>query len=385
MEHVRVEGDAYARALQQAKHFGPQLMSAASEAMARLHVMPRILPRGLRPAFANAVVGVVGWLYFKRHGATLRSYGGGKFYRGLEGLAEGFQASTSRLYGHAAFEIEASRFNFTLGCTSLPFSAEATANGRPLLAYNHDFPAPFGAFPFVRESVPNGGIASVSVSYPSMLGAICGVNASGLGVSLNHAWVRRLWSGEALPISMLVQDVLDTCSNVEQAIALVQAQKVANGSMMTVLDARGGRVVLELTPEGAFVRRSKAPVLHTFNAYQTAEARRLEVPIGAIGKGTVDGMDIHGSNLARQARFDALGAGEKRGWTSADVDALMSDHGPLGEASVNTVCRHPDLAAETLLTARIDPVEQTLTIGLGHACTAQFTEHRVPASLRAAA
>jgi hypothetical protein len=385
MQHVRVEGDAFERALQQAKHFGPGVLEEARAALGRLSVMPRWVPLALRPALASAIVALVGRVYLSRHGATLRGYGGGKFARGLDGLAQGFQASRARLYGFAAFEIEASRFSFTLGCTSLAFAAEATAHGRPVLAYNHDFPPSFGPFPFVRESVPSDGFSSVAVTYPTMLGAICGVNAAGLGVSLNHAWVRKLYGGEALPITMLVQDVLDRCADVEQAVATVKAQKVANGSMMTLVDARGARAAVELTPEGAFVRRTQAPVLHTFNAYQLPEPRRLEVPIGAFGTGTIAGMDIHGPNLARQARFDALGAGQRTGWTPAQIDALMADHGEHGEANINTVCRHPDPQAETLLTARVDPVERTLSVGLGTACQARLQSYGLHAALQAAA
>lgn len=385
MELLRVEGDAYERGLQQARACGAEAVTRARAALGQLSALPPRLPRFLRAPLAWGLLGTFGRLHHQRHGTTLKTHAGGKFQRALEGLARGFDLPVWRMYGFAGFEIEASRFRYTLGCSSLAFAADATACGHPLLAYNHDFPPSFAPFPLVRESVPDDGFASVAITYATMPGAICGVNAAGLGVSLNHAWVRKLGSAPALPISMLVQDVLDRCASVEEAIAAARAVPVPNGSMMTVVDAAGDRAAIELTPAGAFVRRTRHPVLHTFNAYQTDGARRLEVPIGAIGVGPIAGMDIHAPNLSRQARFDALGAVSRRGWTLGDIDALMGDHGEQGRGDGGTICRHDDAAAITLLTARVDPVERTLRAGLGLACEAKLRTFGVPAALRSAA
>ncbi len=385
MEYLRVEGDAYERGLQQAQAFGRKALNDARSALGRLSVFPGRVPQWMRAPLAWSLHGTFGRLYHLRHAPLLREHQGGKFRRGLEGLAEGFGEPDWRMYGFAAFEAEASRFHYTLGCTSMAFAADATACGRPLLAYNHDFPPSFATFPFVRECVPDEGLPSVVVTYPPMLGAICGVNAAGLAVSLNHAWVRRQPMQAALPISMLVQDVLDRCTSVEEAIAAARCVKVPNGSMMTLVDARGDRAAVELTPQGAFVRRSRNPVLHTFNAYQTDGARRLEVPVGAICIAPVAGLDIHAANLARQARWEELGAAHRRGWTAEDIDALMGDHGSDGKGCANTICRHDDDASITLLTARVDPVARTLVAGLGHACDARLRVFDVPAVYRRAA
>ena len=384
MERFRVEGDAYERGLQQAKHFGPGALTDARGALSNLAVMPKVVPGFLKAPFAWGLVGSMGRLWLHRHRPALQQHQGGRLHRGLGGLADGFGVPFARLYGFHAFEIEASRFHYTLGCSSLAFAAEATQSGRPLIAYNHDFPPEFARLPSVRESVPDDGFPSVSIAYPPMLGTLCGVNAAGLAITLNHAYVRRLSPAAGLPISLLVQDALDRCASVAEALELFSSVQVPNGSMATLVDAHGERAAVELTPAGAFVRRTKGPVLHTFNAYQTDAARRLEVPIGAMGAGHLAGMDIHGPNLARQARYDALGAGQRTGWTMADIDALMADHG--GDvASENTICRHEDPAAHTLLTARVDPVERTLTVSAGTACRARFEVHRVPHALAVAA
>lgn len=378
MEYLKVQGDSYERALQQARHFGSKALDDAKQAIGDLSVMPPKLPRFMRQVVGWNLLSSLGRLYHARHRTTLKGYQGGKFARAVEGLAEGFGIPAPSVYGFCAFEIEASRFHYRLGCTSMAFAAGATENGRPMLAYNHDFPPQFRGFPFVRETVPDEGLRSLAVSYPPMLGAICGVNAAGVAVSLNHAWVRKLSSGDALPISLLVQDVLDRCTNVEEALEAAKAVKVPNGSMMTVVDTRGGRVAIELTPQGPFVRGTSGPVLHTFNAYQTISARRLEVPVGAISLAPVDGLDIHGANLMRQARYEELGAALRTRWSDADIDALMSDHGSDGRGCQNSICRHECEKSVTLMTARVDPVGRTLSAGLGFACEAKLDTFSMP-------
>src|SRR5688572_9658426 len=124
MEQLTVEGDAFERGLQQGRHFGPAVLEAARQAISALPQMPGLLPRWARPAFAGGLVGALGRMYLGRHRQTLSGHQGGKFRRGLDGLAEGFAAPVARLYGFASFEIEAARLDFTLGCTSLAFAAE---------------------------------------------------------------------------------------------------------------------------------------------------------------------------------------------------------------------------------------------------------------------
>jgi hypothetical protein len=89
--------------------------------------------------------------------------------------------------------------------------------------------------------------------------------------------------------------------------------------------------------------------------------------------------------VGRQSRYDALGAAQATGWTHEQIDALMGDHGHEGQPDANTICRHDDAAAVTLLTARVDPAERSLAVGLGTACRAKLEVHRVPVALAAAA
>lgn len=385
MQQLRVEGSGYERGLQQAKAVGPQALDEARMALSRLHVMPKRLPQFLKPRLVDLIIGDFGRKYWKRHQQTLAHYAGGKFLGAMKGLAEGLGVAPQRVYGYGAFEIEAARFHFTFGCSSFAFSKDATAWGRPLLAYNHDFPPELSGMPFVRENVPDVGLASVSLAYPLILGTLCGVNEAGLALSLNHAWVRELSTGEALPITLLMQDTLDTCRSVEEAIAHVSRVPVANGSMVTLLDASGARAVVELTPKGAFVRRTKRAVQETFNAYQTPGARRLEVPVGAIGTGPIEGLDIHSMNLSRQARYDALEVCDAKGWSMEQVNALCGDHDEKGIPTLDCICRHDDPIGETLLTARVDPMERTLQFSPGVACRPKFETFSVPQKLRAAA
>ncbi len=344
----------------------------ALRAMTELSALPAwLLPRLKEPALKLAVP-AVGWRFLHTHRALWASWRQGKLWTMLEGLHQGSGASLALLSGFAAFEVLASTMSFTFGCSAIAFAAEATVSGRPWLAYNHDFPPAFAPFLLVRRTLPDDGYRSVAITYPMLLGALAGVNEAGLAVSLNHAWVKHVPWRPAVPISWLVQDVLDHCGSVAEAVTLLRAAPVPNGSIVTLVDKSGERAIVELAPSCKRVRRADGPLLHTFNKYRHPDMEALEVPVGARGKGGLRGLDIHSANLGRQARYDSLGVSLRRGFDLEAVRAVMGDHA-YGVGHSDTICRHNDALSETLLSLVLDPADACLHLVLGHACSSTYT------------
>lgn len=370
--HLTLSGSPEDITRGQGRHGGVSIDDALG-GMAQLEAFPKRLPLAARRVLARGLVHGLGQVYYRRHRALLGRFAGGKYARALEGLADALGAGPAFVYGLGAFEITAAKLSFTPGCTALALASSATESGQPLLAYNHDFPRSFHDFIRVREVTPNTGYRSLSVGYPVALGINAGVNAAGLAITVNHAWATDFDGAPAVLVSVMAREVLETCATVEQAIALFASERASNGSMITLVDASGDRAVIEVTPKRQVVRRTDGPVLHTFNRYQCAGTRAVEVPDGAKGKGPIRGLDIHGANRARQARYDALGSSQKARWSDVDIDSLLADHDN-GSASCDTVCRHPDRYAETLFTVRLDPVARRMRISLGYACTPAFHE-----------
>lgn len=318
----------------------------------------------IRPAF-GPVLNLVGAAYFRRDRDVLARHSGGRFLHSHRGLAHALGISAAPLYGLAAFEIESAVLPYRLGCTSL--AIDACVDG-PLLAYNHDFPAALAPFVFLRRSHTAHAYASLSITYPVMVGCIAGINERGLAASVNQAFatdVARARPG--LLVTMLVQDVLDRCCTVEMAIERMCATRVTNGSMVTLVDARGSRAVVELSATLAEVRRPSGPVLTTFNAYETGRMRGVEVPPGAITTGLGAGVDVHAPNVARAKRFAELSSVVP---TLLDDEAILgwlSDHEG-GPGSMNTICAHGGALNETILCALLDPKARRIRIRYGAAC-----------------
>jgi hypothetical protein len=173
---------------------------------------------------------------------------------------------------------------------------------------------------------------------------------------------------------MLAQDCLDRCSDVPEAIALLEQTPVANGAIVTLVDASGRRAAIELAGEQRLARRTdQSRIIAVFNKYQEPDLVRREIPVGAVTKGIWAGYDVHACNRTRQRRFDELARHEHR-YTDADINALLADHDG-GAGNPDTICRHGDPLNETILTAIIEPRVRALQVSFGKACRAVYQRY----------
>lgn len=129
---------------------------------------------------------------------------------------------------------------FYSGCSQLVLKAPSTA-----LIRNYDFP------PILCE-----GIISCSrwlgkkviAMTDCLWGALDGMNESGLAVSI--AYGGQMLKGEGFGITIVMRYVLETCSNVEDAIAVFRRIPVHLDYNIAILDASGQSATLYLTPGG---------------------------------------------------------------------------------------------------------------------------------------
>ena len=361
-----VEGDDHQRGAQQGQALRP-LLTPMFETLGALPLLPGWLPRAARTAMARGAVATAGRYYLRRHRSLLAERVGGRQLAQLEGLAEGSSASLAAIYGVNAFELESGHLSFRMGCTSLALTSRHSADGAPKLLYNHDFPPAFEPFLRLRRSRPSRGHQSLSVGYPTLVGAICGVNEHGLALSYNQGYATDLErSRPALFPSMIVQDCLDRCDSVPQALALIADTPVASGAIITLLDPSGDRAAVELSARARRERRCPAgDILYSFNRYLDPAMHPHEVPVGAVTTGLAPGYDVHECNFTRERRFLALDHSQP--YDEARMWALMADHdGGLGDQ--NSICRHLDPWSETILTAIVDPRTATMRVAFGKPC-----------------
>ncbi|MCA9671213.1 MAG: hypothetical protein KC503_36695 [Myxococcales bacterium] len=360
---LEVSGSREQRARAQGEFFRPHVHRMFKEGFSDL--LPRWTPAWL----VRAALRIVGGLYLRWHRPLYDDPARAHHRSALEALARAAGMAPATLYGFHAVESETANLGFSMGCTSLAFGPHCTADGAPRLAYNHDFPPAFERFLFLRRSTPDDGYRSLAVTYPCLMGAINGVNEHGLAVSVNQAFATDIERRRpALFVTMLVQECLESCRDVAEAVTLLRGARVAAGCIVSLVDASGERAAVELSNTRATVRRAADDdeVLYTFNNYRVPSMREVEVPVGAISTGLVSGLDIHRCNVTRERAYLARVRGGER-WDDGAIQQLLSDHDG-GAGDSDTICRHDDPLSETILSTIIDTRARTMKLLWGRPC-----------------
>jgi len=371
--YLEVSGTFSEMAFQQGQAFRP-LQNNILKALQKVPVFPSWIQKRI-PAFVyKNFLRKQGKKFLKHHAPIIRDISGTSVLDQFQKMADGFEMDLPFLYGLNSFEILSSELPYTLGCTSLAFAPHHTTDGFARLGYNHDFPTSLGKFLFVRKNNPDySSYTSLSLTYPSLLGAIGGINEKGLALSLNHAFATDIKPMPALFITLLVQKCLDSCTTVDEALKLIEATPVPNGSMITLIDTSGKRAVVELACTRKGVRRGDETILHTFNKYQIGELEEVEIPLTAVGKGALKEIGIHNHNLSRERRYLQL-TNEKGKYSDEDILNLLSDHNE-EKGGPFTICRHHPQTADTLASAIFNPVERSMKVIFGFPCSGHYDSY----------
>jgi predicted choloylglycine hydrolase len=173
-------------------------------------------------------------------------------------------------------------------CSVIFTRPEMATDGHARLGRNRDWP---GAPPdtYLVFTQPEGGYATVVMTaHTPGLSAADGLNSQGL--ALGFASVRGIGceppAGPALISGFAYRLILETCANVEEAIALLRSAPIAfikskSDDPITHLllaDRSGASAVVEFLPEGIIVSRSDAPYQVMTNSHWTGPADQPDCP-----------------------------------------------------------------------------------------------------------
>lgn len=348
------------------------------EAIREIEILPWNLQKLLPLTCYRGIFFCEGRSFLKFHRALLDGQAGLPVKNKLKGLAEGLGVSLPFAYGLSALEALSSEMphRAQMGCTSLVFDDTHTTERAPVLAYNHDFPQSFGPHLIVRQNEPGEGLRSVSLTYPILLGCIAGVNESGLAVTINHAFEKNIVKNQpALFVTWLLQECLNTCRDVDAAVALILKTPVTNGSMITLLDTSGKCAVVEVSSRVRVLRKPEPAACYTFNKYRTPELEALELPLDTVGTGMFHGRLVHESNIKRLERFHEIFNADKI-YADEAIRQILSDHdGTSGD--MHTLCRHHKATASTIASAILKPASGEMKVIFGSACQGEYETFRV--------
>ena len=203
------------------------------------------------------------------------------------------------------------------GCTS--FAARGPG-GHLLAARNFDFQGGPG---FDRDKIvmfvkPQKGYPFISVSWPGMLGAVTGLNARLVYVSIN-AGASSDTRGVGTPSCFVVREALQRAGSLEEAVELITKAQVFVSDSFLVADGKTGRaVVVEKTPARLGLRRPEGERIACSNHFLTAELAQDPKNLKYMASS---------SSVARLKRAEALLARLPKGPDLFSAAAILRDRG----------------------------------------------------------
>ncbi len=186
-----------------------------------------------------------------------------------------------------------------MGCSTVIVEPGRSVTGNTIFARNFDWMNSKGIDRHTLVVVwkPTGKKAFATITISPLSGCISGMNEDGLAVTINEIHLKQSkdkptfnWKGT--PTLALYRRVLEECSTVAEAEALLRKSERTSTSCMTACDEKGG-AVFEITPKAIVVRKAKNDVCCCTNHFCSDELGigqkcdrlpKLEALQGADGK-----------------------------------------------------------------------------------------------------
>lgn len=177
---------------------------------------------------------------------------------------------------HAAHDIGHAVQNMHLvGCTAFGIWNFDSTNQMMMIGRNFDFyfGDEFAKNKVVLLSNPNRGYKSISITWPSFVGVVSGINETGLGITLNSA-KSEIPSESGTPVSIIARDILQYASTIDEAIVICDKYNSFVSESFTISSAIDQRViVIEKTPKLTGIYTPETNSIIVTNHFQSEELK----------------------------------------------------------------------------------------------------------------
>lgn len=297
-----------------------------------------------------------------------------------EAIAKGADVDESLLYLVMSLENVMASIDYRLGaCTAVGVGPERSALGEVVIVKNFDFPDFFQPYYVTRLNRSTESASTLDVTMAHLPGCHDGMNEHGLCISCNTGLGTDMPSNY-VPVTVLVQETLENCSTVEEAVDHLCAGKRSGGAVLLVADAAGNMATVEVSPNFSGVREPEEGVIINTNHYRCREMISYDVPRNAFYTNrnvrALRGRRVHESSEMRYARVEQL-LSDKEVFSLKDLLGVFSDHGESGRGDDNTVCRHGPYYSTTCSLIMM-PRTRRMLVTYGHPCQSVFTDFLNP-------
>jgi len=296
----------------------------------------------------------------------------------LKGIADGSKIDMNTAFFLQSMEFLIGKPSFAIqACTSLGFCPQRTSSREPVVAKNFDYLNSLAPYNLTCMSELREGYSTLGCTMAPMPGMLDGMNEHGLTVTYNLAFSTdepRCFA----PLSMALQEMLETCKNTEEAIKFItQAKQGGHDALLMIADADGNIKTVEITSIHSAVREPIEGQIINTNHFHTKEMQRYEIPHDAVYSRKVPkgllGLRIHESSEKRLIRAQELLKGKIN---ENKLISILQDHGKDNEPSMLTICRHDELYASTLRSIIFYPQKRTIKVLYGNPCQNKYEEFK---------
>ena len=298
----------------------------------------------------------------------------------LKGIADGAGVSISTILFFQSLELL-----FTLKessyqiqeCTAIGFSPKRTKSGETIIAKNFDYLNEIAPYHLTCQTKPDDRYQTLGCTLASFPGVIDGMNEHGLTVTCNSAYTIDE-PKNFTPISIVLQEMLETCKNTDEAVKFLTHAKRAANSLLTLGDSDGNIKGVEISSNHCSIRDMKDNLMINTNHYHTEEMKKYEVSNNAVFTAEIleslQGIRVHESSEQRLKRIGEL-LKNKDKIDENDAIAILSDHGEDNKPSMFTICSHSEFTS-TLRSTIFYPNRETIKVLYGFPCQNEYTKFK---------
>lgn len=386
MNFLKVKGSYYEMGVQQGEFFQQDIKTAFSR-LIKSHTFSTIKPKFL-PSFLFAKL--LKMMVLKRWRRPIELLLP-EYSQRIKGIADGANVNISDLYVIQSLEVmvddvsyfvepsylySSTNFVFPFGCSSVCVIQNIIKSPLTVIGKNFDYLSEFNNDHVVRISQPKNGFKSIEITYKQIAGSHDGMNEKGLVVLYNYGLSIEK-PQTRIPITILVQQILERCSNVEEAVTFIKAFRYPNGAIITLVDSENNAVCVELTPEHIGVRKAKNGVLVATNFYLTDEVKKYDIPFNAKFKSKgihkqLQGKRVHQSSESRYYRILNLIEQIPR-VSPLDIENILKDHNNKHVGDDDTICRHGEILS-TQVSMVFIPKQRKVKVCFGNPCKNKYVD-----------